>query len=89
MARWIWICSNRNVDRGQGFSCHLLIAEMIPHARGIESIENEGSLRIPVFTQRGAIMVDGDICWSHQIVLLLRREFELHDVGLGRDNTGD
>ena len=52
-------------------------------------IENEGSLCIPVFTQRGAKLVGGDICWSHQMVLLLRREFELHDVGLGRDNSGD
>ncbi len=55
----------------------------IPHAKKGER------LCIPVFTQHGAKLVGGDICWSHQIILLLRREFDLHDVGLGRDNSRD
>ena len=63
--------------------------EITPHAGGTGAFEKEERLCTPVFTQRGTKLVGVDICWSHQKVLLLRREFELHDIGLGRDDSGD
>ena len=55
--------------------------------RCIGALKTGRDFYIPVVTHDGARPACGDVCWSHPIVLLLRRELELPDVGLGRDNS--
>jgi hypothetical protein len=44
---------------------------------------------IPVFTYCDASLVCGNVRGSHQSILFICWEFDLHNVGLGGDNSRD